>query len=242
MVESWATIMEEKAISLVRYPGTTMKALGIDVGVRKGLDLVLLKGDRRVLENRRHVETREVPSYIDRWDPDVIAIDSPPAFPTKGRRKTEEALRHLDLPLFWTPWEPSAQGKRFYNWMKVGFRVYERARSHGFALFDGGLSPKHRAIEVYPFASAAILSGSGRPPGLSKSVWRRAVLEDVGVDTMPLRGVDQIDAALAAYTGLKALSGQFCWFGVLAEGVIALPCRRGALLPSYARVAAHPRE
>lgn len=211
-------------------------ALGIDVGERKGMDLVLMAEGPRVLHAQR-VATADVAFLIDSWKPKVVAIDSPPGFPTRGPRKTEVELRRHGLSLFATPWDPRKQVNAFYNWMREGFKVYHIARESGFDLYAGGKSVGGKAIEVFPFASAAALTGSGRPRDKSKSAWRREVLAKRGVDTSPLRGIDQVDAALAAYTGLSALDGCFCWLGEVSEGVIVLPCNNQDLLPLYTRPA-----
>ena len=48
-----------------------MRALGIDVGVRKGLDLVLLDGDRAVLDTARHVSV-DAADYDRDGDVDLV--------------------------------------------------------------------------------------------------------------------------------------------------------------------------
>ena len=195
-----------------------------------------MAGDTQVIRTARHVAVRELTALVVSWKPKVIAVDSPPAFPTSGRsRETEAWLRGLGMNLFATPWNPTKQANHFYDWMREGFGAYRATDACGFSLFDGGESVSERTIEVFPFASAAVLSGGGRPLGVSKSRWRRDVLERVGVDTSNLSGPDQIDAALAALTGLRALSGSFCWQGEPSEGSIVLPCRAEDLLPRYTR-------
>ena len=47
-----------------------------------------------------------------------------------------------------------------------------------------------------------------------------------GVDTGGLRSADQVDAALAALTGIRALQGKSSAFGDPKEGVIVLPASR----------------
>jgi hypothetical protein len=49
------------------------------------------------------------------------------------------------------------------------------------------------------------------------------------VSSPALRTVDQIDAGLAALTGLLALEGEFCALGDPQEGVIVLPARAAAI-------------
>ena len=56
--------------------------------------------------------------------------------------------------------------------------------------------------------------------------FRAAVLEAHGVETSRLRSADEIDAALAALTGVLALEGNFWTVGASTEGVIVVAGRR----------------
>ncbi|MGH8993380.1 MAG: hypothetical protein ACRDZ7_17865, partial [Acidimicrobiia bacterium] len=60
----------------------------------------------------------------------------------------------------------------------------------------------------------------------AKAAWRRSVLEGAGVDTAPLRTLDQIDAALAGLTALLAWQGCCFTLGDPDEGLLVLPGRR----------------
>jgi hypothetical protein len=64
-------------------------------------------------------------------------------------------------------------------------------------------------------------------------------LEARRVDVATLRSQDEVDAALAALTGLLALEGEFVAVGDPDEGVIVLPCR--TLLPIYERDPSVPK-
>src|SRR3990170_7997818 len=210
-----------------------MKALGVDVGVRKGHDLVLLTDGMRIVQTTAHVTPSTLASLVSVCKPDVVAIDSPPAFPSKGPRETEISLRRRGMTLFSTPWDRDKQKRTFYDWMKEGFVAHQMAIDEGYPLFKGGKRVNESTIEVFPFATAVVLSGACRPHGASKLAWRRDVLKTCGVDADALEGIDQVDAALAACTGLLALHGRFCWEGTPSEGVIVLPCAREDLLPRY---------
>ena len=50
-----------------------MRALGIDVGVRKRFDLVLLDADREPVERRRRVEPADLDELI-RWSDAVVVL------------------------------------------------------------------------------------------------------------------------------------------------------------------------
>jgi hypothetical protein len=58
---------------------------------------------------------------------------------------------------------------------------------------------------------------------MSRHAWRRTVLGAQSVDGAALRSTDQVDAALAALTGLFALERRFSAPGDPREGKIVLP-------------------
>ena len=109
-----------------------MRSIGIDVGVREGLDLVLMDERRVPLAVRSHVRPAEIGAFIDEFHPDVVAIDSPPRWAATGRsRRTERELASCNIQSFNTPSETHGRGNRFFEWMEVGFEVFrvgERAR------------------------------------------------------------------------------------------------------------------
>jgi predicted nuclease with RNAse H fold len=200
-----------------------VRSLGIDVGVRKGLDLVLMDERRVPLAVRSHMRPGDVGSLIDELRPDVVAIDSPPRWATTGRsRRTERELSACNIQSFNTPSETNGRGNSFFAWMEVGFEVFRVASEHGFPTYGAG-SPKGRAMEVFPHATTVVLAGSLPPKGASKRVWRERVLHAQGVRTDELTSIDRIDAALASLTGLLALEGKRFAPGDPQEGVIVLP-------------------
>jgi predicted RNase H-like nuclease len=217
-----------------------VRALGIDVGVRKGLDLVLLEG-LEVVETARRVRVQELGRLIGDLDPEIVAIDAPPGWALKrgGSRETEQQIRVFGIQSFGTP-SRERKDHAFYGWMRVGFDVFRVAAKHGFLRYSPPGSPRHSAIEVFPHASAVVLAGCLPPRSASKGrpkyEWRRRVLSACGVDAGDLRSPDQVDSALAALTGLYALKGRCFAPGNPKEGVIVLPA---ATLPPppYARSA-----
>ena len=59
-----------------------MRALGIDVGVRKGLDLVLLDQDRAVPDTARHVDVDDLHKLVPDFGPDAWrSTRRPPGLP-----------------------------------------------------------------------------------------------------------------------------------------------------------------
>jgi hypothetical protein len=116
----------------------------------------------------------------------------------------------------------------FYEWMTIGFAAFE-AVAEGFPRYRGGSARGH-AIEVFPHASAVVLAGHLPPKGISPHAWRREILRAHGVDASVLRSSDQVDAALAALTGLYALERRFSAPGDPREGQIVVPA---ATLPAH---------
>jgi predicted nuclease with RNAse H fold len=215
-----------------------VRALGIDVGVRKGLDLVLLDG-RAIADTARRVRLDDLVAAVAHLAPDVVAIDAPPAWAASGRsRLTERELRLFGIQCFNTPSDDRMAEHPFYEWMTVGFAVF-RAIESEFPRYRGG-SVKGSAIEVFPHASAVVLAGCLPPKGLPHHAWRRQVLRAAGIDDRALRSADQVDAALAALTGRYALERRFSAPGDPREGQIVVPA---VALPAhpYRRGAAAPR-
>jgi predicted nuclease with RNAse H fold len=207
-----------------------VRALGIDVGVRKGLDLVLLDDDRTILECVRRVRVERIAVTVGDLGPDVVAIDAPPTWALTGRsRLTERELRWFGIQAFNTPSDHRMAEHPFYEWMVVGFQIYS-AIADSFPRYHGGSNVKGTALEVFPHATAVVLSGTLPPAGVATHRWRRSVLDEHGVDARALRSADQVDAGLAALTGLYALERRFSAPGDPKEGVIVVPA---ATLPAH---------
>jgi predicted nuclease with RNAse H fold len=217
-----------------------VRSLGIDVGVRKGLDLVLLDETLAPAATLRRVEVDHLSDVLDELRPDVLAVDAPPGWGVGGgSRGTERELRVFGIQSFGTPSDEAKGEQPFYEWMKVGFRVFHVAAGRGFPRYASG-SVRGTAIEVFPHASAVVLAGCLPPPSVSKRTWRAAVLASQGVAVGGLRSTDQIDATLAALTGLLALKGRRTALGDPVEGVIVLPAA-SLPRPPYRRCAQVPK-
>jgi hypothetical protein len=106
--------------------------------------------------------------------------------------------------------------------MRVAFAVFRALEAEGYPLYRSG-AVAGTAVEVFPHASAVTLLGCLPPDTLSKKDWRASVLKSRGIQVGTLRSLDQIDAALAALSGLQALRGQFVAVGDPDEGSILLP-------------------
>jgi len=217
-----------------------VRSLGIDVGVGKGLDIVLIDERLVPLHVSSRVRVHDVERLIGDLHPDIVSIDSPPRWAASGRsRLTERELAALNISSFNTPNEAHGKGNRFFAWMEVGFEVFAHAAAAGFPPYSAG-APKGKALEVFPHATAVVLAGCLAPKGIRKHAWRSAVLRAQGVRTDELGSPDRVDAALAALTGLYALDGRRFAPGDPSEGVIVVP---SAALPAvpYRPGAAAPR-
>ena len=207
-----------------------MRSLGVDVSVRRGLDVVCLEDVAEPFALRSDVSPEALPGIIRELGPDVVAIDSPPAWGAGGgSRRAEQELRRLGIQSYGTPSDPRKGDSAFYAWMKVGFRAFAACAGAGFPLYRRGDGRGH-AMEVFPHASAVVLGGCLPPAAVPKHTWRASVLRAQGIGVSALRTADLIDAALAALTGLFALAGESVAVGDPDEGVIVLP---GRTLPAH---------
>ncbi|MGD9704599.1 MAG: DUF429 domain-containing protein [Acidimicrobiia bacterium] len=198
-------------------------SVGIDVAEeRKGLDLIALADDRSVVVMLDRATVADVAAVIVDLRPDVVCIDSPPAWATSGRsRAAERELRAFGITAYATPTDPGQHP--FYRWMRVGFSIFA-AIADDYPRFRTG-PVRSTAVEVFPEASAVLLRGCLRPADEPKVRFRRGVLADHRVDPAGLGTADSVDAALAALTGLLALEGEFSTVGDAVEGVIVVPVR-----------------
>jgi predicted nuclease with RNAse H fold len=205
-----------------------VRALGIDVGVGKGLDLVVLEDGVPIpIETYRRVLLAGLGELIERTAPDVVAIDAPPGWAIRGRcRQTEREIGSLGIHSFGTPTARRAAENRtrYYEWMRRGFRAFRIAERRGYPRYRAG-SARRTALEVFPHATAVVLTGCLPPSGVPKRSWRTSVLAAQGFEERMLVTTDQVDAALAALTGLLALHGTRTAPGDPDEGVIVLPTR-----------------
>lgn len=195
--------------------------MGIDVSLTRGHDAVLIDESGAVLAGPRKVATSEVGALIRGWRPEVVAIDAPPAWGKAGpSRPIERQLARLGIAIFPTPSDPG--GRRIFDWMAEGIRVFDAAREEGYALYVGERLGRH-ALEVFPHASAVALNGALPARRGNRLAARLAALRAAGVDCGPLALIDQVDAALAALTGVRFLQHRSCDVGEQGDSVLVLP-------------------
>jgi hypothetical protein len=128
--------------------------------------------------------------------------------------------------------------------MRVGFDLFATAAKAGFELGLDASAVRGRAVEVYPHGSAVTLRGARPPAGTLRSsrgkrAWRAQVLADNGVCVDAAFTVHHVDAALAAFTGVRALEGAASGVGRPEEGVIVVPV--ASLRDRYEPEGATPR-
>jgi predicted nuclease with RNAse H fold len=196
--------------------------LGIDVSAAHGLDVVLLGTDLRPTKIA-NLGIEGLERFIVDHAPDVVAIDSPPAWARTGRsRRAERDLARLGVSAYAVP--SDGLQTPFHAWMRVGFEAFLAAERAGYPRYvDGPVA--RTALEVFPYVSAVAFAGY-RPKiakARERAEWRRTVLAQSGVDIALLRTTDQVDAALAALTALRSLDGNRIAVGDPDEGVIVLP-------------------
>ena len=200
-----------------------MRSLGVDIGgLRRGHAAVLLEERLEARSLGTALSCDQVAALAGQHRPDLVAIDSPPRCGLAGgSRACERELLKAGIHSFPTPSDRRrVESHPFFAWMKEGFRVFD-ALAPDYPLFLGG-EVRGRALEVFPHATAYIL-GVGPEPAGRKKAHRRRLLEEAGIDTGSLRTADEVDAALAAYTGWLALRGEYRAVGDPEEGVIVIP-------------------
>lgn len=144
---------------------------------------------------------KEIEDLCVRERPDVVAVDAPLSLPKRG------GLRKADASL-----------------IKRGFRLLPPALGGMKALTERGMCLANelrgkgmRVIEIHPRTSGIILFGKS-----TRKAWGRE-LEKCGLKLV--RGVSEheIDAAIAALTGMLRLQGKTEEVGEAREGVIVIP-------------------
>jgi Protein of unknown function (DUF429) len=209
-----------------------VRSLGVDVGGegRKQLDVVLMDADRQIAAVGSRVPVRRLGELIAGQRPDVVSIDCPPAWARAGHRSrlAERELKLLGIQAYYTPDKAAGERSGFYAWMRNGMAAFRAAERAGFPRYRAG-TVAGSAIEVFPHASATVLSGClapARQREAAKRTWRAAVLTAHHVPIAQLQTLDQVDAALCALTGLIALElGDPFAPGAPEEGRIVLPAR-----------------
>jgi hypothetical protein len=218
-----------------RIGGVTETVVGVDVSVKRGLDVVVLDAALVVVDAKSALDPAGLAALLRQWQPETVAIDSPPGCgrePGATSRRCERELRDLGVNIFLTPSDADRYARPFYDWIRVGEDVYRTAAAAGYPLQDDPAIVRNRALEVFPHASDVFLRGCLPPPGTTKRVStkrarRLATLDAEGVDTSGLcrnrvgnPTLDSIDAALAALTAQRAIQGDFHVVGDAGQWIV----------------------
>jgi predicted nuclease with RNAse H fold len=207
-----------------------VRSLGIDVGQHHH-DAVMLDGRAVVDAPVRFSDASRLRDLVETWRPEVVAIDSPPCFAPGGTsRWAERSLHRRGIRIFPCPCAERAEGNAFFDWMRAGFGLFVAAAEAGFPVSVDASAVRGRAVEVFPHGSAVTLRGARPAAGTTRSArrkraWRSQVLADKGVHVGAGCTIHQVDAALAAFTGARALEGAASGVGRPEEGVIVVPVR-----------------
>lgn len=207
---------------------SSVPVAGIDIGgSRKGCHLVILRG-REVVCSINSQDPEHLASQCNDFAVEVIGIDSPCCWgsPEQGRC-AERALARERIFCFATPTRERAQANRsgFYGWMFNGERVYQTlAVTHPLLSEERYLGGKV-CFETFPHAITCAMLGTNVASAKYKRLQRRALLEDVGIDTRPLTSIDALDAALCALTAEYLRLGWTKAYGDAESGHIFVPAR-----------------
>jgi hypothetical protein len=212
----------------------------VDVSLGRGLDVVLLE-DRTIKETWSRFGGTNLRDLLGDLAPDAVAIDAPPKpglgllrdpaeatllpVPPRpgthtGRRVAEYELSRRGIGSHQTHFDET----RLFSWMTAGFEAYEAAAAAGYPAFFGRGTPQRTAMEVFPYASYVALAGCLSPGRRWRLAWRRAIVAEAELSGLPDdAGIDLLDAACAALTGVRFLQGDGSFTGDTREGVIVLP-------------------
>ncbi|MFZ4586055.1 MAG: DUF429 domain-containing protein [Acidimicrobiia bacterium] len=167
---------------------------GIDVGVRRSSVVILRDG---TIDSVTRIDSpRALPNLVQQCA--AIAIDGPPGWAPHGQRSRagERALAALGIHCFFTPDRATGNGHPFYGWMETSIALHRAAGRSGAVV-----------LEVFPNATAILAVGRAAPQE-TKTRWRRRAAFELGLDDPRLRSIDDVDAALAAWTAAEHQAGR----------------------------------
>ena len=205
--------------------------VGIDVGgPRKGFHAVALS-DGQYFAKHSHSVASAIASWCQQLGAQAVGIEAPCRWSSTGRaRSAERALASEGIFSFATPSCKQAQCRPFYRWMLNGAEMF-RLIELNYPLFDGSTALSSSVcFETFPQAVACALAGE-IVSAKRKSVVRRDLLHQVGIDTEALTNIDTIDAALCALTAHYFLLGNIKTYGDATEGFIVVPAKAMTIRP-----------
>lgn len=202
---------------------------GIDVGgSAKGFHAVALRGGT-YLDKYISCDSLKVAAWCRGIDAQSIGIDAPCHWSSDGRARTAECkLMKEKIWCFSTPTREKAEKhpKDNFRWMLNGAELYAVLETT-HALFDGNSQQTSPQIcfETFPQAIACALAGEIVSAKHKRRV-RRDLLNCANIDTSKLTNIDQIDAALCAFTAHRFALGNYRCYGDATSGFIVVPGRQ----------------
>lgn len=201
--------------------------VGIDVGgVKKGFHGVVLR-QGNVSEKFATHNPAAMVTWCRAIHACVVGVDAPCSWSLTGRqRPCERELSKVGISAFATPGVAVGRRHPFYGWMLNGAELFRLLRRH-YQLFDGRHSTQAPVcFETFPHAVACALAGRTLS-AKKKRVDRRRLLSQAGMAIESLNNIDEIDAALCAFTAQQFLAGAFRAYGDDQEGFIVVPRIQG---------------
>jgi predicted nuclease with RNAse H fold len=192
-----------------------MRVIGIDLAGSKNRNTGICVMNEK-LEAKCFVvhEDKEILEIVEKFKPDLIAIDAPLSLP-KGRRslrkKEKIHFRECDRKLL-------ELGIKFFPITLGPMRMLTR---RGIKLRKTLERKGYKVIEVYPGATQDILKIARKSVSLKKL---REGLEKLGIKIEKRKLThDELDAITAAYTAFLHLRGKTLTLGNEEEGTIVIP-------------------
>jgi hypothetical protein len=184
-----------------------MKIIGIDLAGRptNPSGFAMLSG--RTFKTQLVHSDRQIIDLCTQERPTIVPIDAPLALPARGNlRKADISLIKRGLRVF----PPTFAGMRSLTERGICLAKKLRAR-------------KIRVIEIHPRTSGVILFKTA-----NRKLWITK-LKKMGFRFKGGNSRHEMDAALAALTGLFHICGKTEEIGDLREGTIVIPLRQAAL-------------
>ncbi|KND59093.1 hypothetical protein BVER_05026 [Candidatus Burkholderia verschuerenii] len=195
---------------------------GIDVGgSKKGCHLVILRG-REIAQVATSTDAAVLHAHCVAADVAVVGIDAPCQWGVEGAGRGAERER---IACFATPTQARAEANTsgFYEWMFNGERVYRAFATSHPVLRTNRYEGAPASIETFPHAITCALLGRDAVSAKLKRVQRRHALAQLGFDVAQLRSIDDLDAALCAYTAQCLIDGRARAYGDANGGFIFVP-------------------
>ncbi|HEU4684625.1 MAG TPA: DUF429 domain-containing protein [Nitrospira sp.] len=199
--------------------------VGIDVGgEKKGFHAVALCGGR-FYGKSASCDPAKLAGWCRAVGAVAVGIDAPCTWSRTGRRRPcERELAAVGIQAFATPCLEVGLRNPFHRWMVNGAELF-RMIGKRYELFDGRRRPgRLYCFETFPHAVACALGGRV-VSAKHKRTLRRKLLARAGVETEPLKNIDEVDAALCALTAHYFVNGGIRSYGDADEGLIIVPGR-----------------